>query len=94
MTLPVAILLGLAALAALLGAAACLRLARPLERLHAGGFVAVACTLPVVLAACLADGVTPRALKALAILLLVLFGNAVATHAAARAILLREGRRR
>ncbi len=94
MTIAVALLLALGVLAAIIGAVAFLRLATPFERLHAASFVAVAATTCFVAAAFLTDGVSGRSLKMVLILVVLIISGALANHAVARALQIREGERR
>jgi len=88
-----AVLLGIAVFAALLGALAFLRL-DPLERVHAVTFVNVLSGGAITIAACLGDGLTPRAAKVVAIWLLALLFGSLSAHVTGRAIHLRSGDRR
>lgn len=89
----VAAALALGVAAAWLGALALLRLRTPLERLHAVAFVNVAAGGGVTLAALLADGPTPRALKSVAVWLATLLIGACLAHVTGRALHLRGGDR-
>ncbi|MDP4024185.1 monovalent cation/H(+) antiporter subunit G [Methylobacterium sp. NEAU 140] len=86
------LVLGLAVAAAWLASLALLRLPRALDRLHAAAFLNVAVAAPVAVAAFVADGISVRSLKILLIALLLVAWGAVLSHAAGRAVLMREGR--
>lgn len=94
MSLAVGVALALGVAMAWLGALALLRLRTPLERLHAVAFVNVAAGGFVTLAALLADGATPRALKCMAVWLATLLIGACLSHVTGRALHLRGGDRR
>lgn len=83
-------LLALAALCAVIGALGFARLDAPLDRLHAAAFVSVATGLPIVIAAFLACGATPRAFKILGLWLVTLVAGAAVNQAVARAIFTRD----
>lgn len=88
----VAILLGLAVAATWLSALAILRMPRALDRLHAVSFLNIAAGLAVIATGFASDGVSVRSLKILLMIVLLVGFGAVITHAAGRAVLLREGR--
>ena len=94
MTILVGVLLSIGIVCALVAAVAFLRLATPLEKLHAGGFLAVASGAAIVLAGIATDGLTGRALKLVLIFVALLFTGAVSNHAVARALHIRGGDRR
>lgn len=94
MTVLVWILAALSIAAALLGAVAFHRLPSPLERLHAGSFVAVAAGAPLVVAGFLSEGFTGRTLKLAVIVAILIVSGALTNHAVARALLYRGGQRR
>ena len=78
--------------AAWLSGLALMRLPRALDRLHAIAFLNAAAGVLVAVAALAADGVSGRSLKILFMMLALLASGAVLSHAAGRALLLREGR--
>jgi len=90
----VALLLGVAVCGGWLAAIAFLRLETPIERLHAVTFVNVAVGGMVMLAACLSDGFSPRAIKCVGIWLVAMLGGALLSFRTARALHLRGGERR
>lgn len=92
--LAVEILLAAAVLSAWLGSFGLLRLQTALDRLHCASLVNAASGFAVTLAVLVQDGPTDRFLKMLAILLIVLLSGAATSHAAGRALLLRDGARR
>jgi multicomponent Na+:H+ antiporter subunit G len=73
-----------------LGCAGFLRLRDPLDRLHCVAFINVTASLTVTLAAFLADGVSSRSLKILAIAVLTLLAGAAGAHVTGRALLRRS----
>ena len=73
------------------GAFGALRLRSPLDRLHAVAFVNVAAGIALAAAAFLEDGVSTRSIKLACLVAVVLVMGAAASHAAGRAILLRDG---
>lgn len=83
--------LALSVLSAWLGCLGALRLSSALDRLHAVAFVNVAAGVPLAIAGLLADGLSPRSVKLAALVVLVLATGAAGTHAAGRALLLRDG---
>lgn len=94
MTVLLQVLVGLAVAAALFGAVAFHRLRSPIERLHAGSFVAVAAGVPLVVAGFVSEGLTGRTLKLTAIVIVLIVAGALGNHAIARALLYRGGQRR
>ncbi len=84
------VLLALLVFSAWLAAWGLLRLRAPLDRLHAASFANATAAILLPLFAFLSDGPSTRALKTLLIGALLLGGGAVASHAAGRAILLRD----
>ncbi|GJD35786.1 monovalent cation/H(+) antiporter subunit G [Methylobacterium aerolatum] len=92
MTALVALPLALAVAATWLAALALLRQPRALDRLHAVSFLNVAAGLFVTAAGFAADGVSVRSLKILFLMALLVGSGAVLSHAAGRALLMREGR--
>jgi hypothetical protein len=86
------VLLGLAVLAAWLGAAGFARLALPLDRLHCVSFVSITCGA-LILAAAALGGVAPEVIIKVALLLGgLLLGGAATAHSSARAIVRRRAR--
>ncbi len=81
--------LGVAVLAAWIGAAGFLRLRTAYDRLHCATYVSVGAGLPVLVAACTADGLSDRALKLLFLVACMLLSGAALAHAIGRALLLR-----
>ncbi|HEY0183041.1 MAG TPA: monovalent cation/H(+) antiporter subunit G [Rhodopila sp.] len=65
------------------------RFASPYDRLHCVTFVGVTAGLFIAAAACGADGLSDRALKAVLFLLATLVNGAAVSHATARAIMRR-----
>lgn len=92
MTALIAILLGVAVAATWLSALAILRMPRALDRLHAVSFLNIVAGLAITAAGFASDGVSVRSLKILLMTVLLVGFGAVITHAAGRALLLREGR--
>lgn len=86
------ILLALTVAATWLSALAVLRQRRALDRLHAVSFLNVTTGILVTAAGFAADGVSGRSLKILFMMTLLVGFGAVLSHAAGRAILMREGR--
>ena len=93
MNAAVAAALGLSVAATWLAALTFGRL-RPLSRVHAVAFVNVAGGGAMTLATWLAEGVTPRTAKVLAIWAVMLLTGALSAHVTGRAILHRGGDRR
>ena len=87
----VEILLAAAVLSAWIGCFGLLRLAAALDRLHCATFVNAASGCAVTLAVLVQDGLTDRLLKMLAIFLVLLLTGAATSHAAGRALVLRDG---
>lgn len=75
-----------------LSAFALLRMPRALDRFHAVSFVNIATGVCVTAVSFAADGVSDRSLKILLMTVLLVGFGAVLSHAAGRAVLLREGR--
>ncbi|MCJ2013044.1 monovalent cation/H(+) antiporter subunit G [Methylobacterium sp. J-076] len=75
-----------------LSALAILRMPRALDRFHATSFLNVATGVCVTAVSFAADGVSDRSLKVLLMMVLLVAFGAVLSHAAGRAVLLREGR--
>lgn len=75
-----------------LSALALLRMPRALDRFHAVSFLNIATGVTVTGAAFAADGLSGRSLKILLMMVLLTGFSAVLSHAAGRALLLREGR--
>lgn len=92
MTALVAGFLALAVAATWLATLALLRMPRALDRFHAVSFLNVATGVTVTAAAFAADGISGRSLKILLMMVLLMGFSAVLSHAAGRALLLREGR--
>lgn len=87
-------LIGIAVVAAWLGAAAFTRMRTPFERLHVVTFVNIVTVGAVMLAAFAAEGVTPRTLKCALIWLATVVVGALLSHTSGRALNLRGGERR
>ena len=83
--------LALAVLAAWLGAFGFLRLRSALDRLHCTTFVLASSGPLLALAAFLDEGLTPRSLKLTALVAILLTAGAATSHAAGRALFLRDG---
>ncbi len=83
--------LALAVLSAWLGGFGALRLRSPLDRVHAVAFVNAAGGMALALAAFLADGLSTRSVKLAGLVLAVLVAGAAISHAAGRALALRDG---
>ena len=83
--------LALAVLSAWLGGFGALRLRSPLDRLHAVSFVNAAGGVTLALAAFLADGVSTRSVKLACLVVAVLVAGSAISHAAGRALALRDG---
>lgn len=92
MTVPIAGFLVLAVASTWLASVALLRMPRALDRLHAVSFLNVVTGIAVTAAAFAADGFSGRSLKILLTMALLVGFGAVMSHAAGRALLLREGR--
>ncbi len=90
----VAIALSLGLATAWLGTIAFVRLRTPLERVHAVTFVNVATGGCVTLAALLADGISGRSLKCVAIWIATMLIGSLLSHTTGRALHLRDGERR
>lgn len=86
------VLLALAVLCAWLGAAGLIRLPSAMDRLHCVAFVVAASGAAITLAAFIADGVSDRALKILAITVIGLLAGAANAHVTGRALLQRSER--
>ncbi len=83
-------LLALAVACAWIGAIGFARLRSPLDRLHCAAFVNVGAGVPVVIAAFLQDGPSPRAFKLLLLVVAALLAGAAFNQAAARAVVSRD----
>ena len=94
MSWAVGILLSLGVATAWLGAIAFLRLRTPFERVHVVTFVNVATGGLVTLAALLADGISGRSLKCVAIWIATMLIGSLLSHITGRALHLRDGERR
>jgi multicomponent Na+:H+ antiporter subunit G len=92
MSLVIGVLIALGVAASWLSALALLRMPRALDRLHAVSFLNVVLAVLVTAIGFAADGVSTRSLKILFMMVLVVGFGAVLSHAAGRALLLREGR--
>ena len=84
------VLLGMAVIAAWIGALGFARLTSALDRLHCAAFITVGCGLPIVVAAFVADGPSTRAFKMLLLLVVALVAGAAVNQAVARAIFTRD----
>ncbi|HYZ39286.1 MAG TPA: monovalent cation/H(+) antiporter subunit G [Stellaceae bacterium] len=82
------VFLGLAVLAAWLGALAFIRLKAALDRLHCVSFVNVAGGAAIFAAALISDGATVRTLKIFILTAAVLLNGAALAHAIGRALAL------
>lgn len=80
-------------LAVWIGCIAALRLPAARDRMHAVTFVTVAGGTGLTLAAFVADGVSIRSAKVLALSVALIFTSAALSHATGRALLIREDRR-
>lgn len=78
-------------LSAWIGCFGVIRMRSALDRLHAVTFVNAAAGVPLALAGLLADGVSARSVKLAALVVFVLATGAAVSHAAGRALLLRDG---
>lgn len=87
--LAIDLLLGIAVLAAWVGAAGFLRLRDPLDRLHCVAFVNATAWVALAVAAFVADGLSDRALTILLVAVIGLVAGAAMSHATGRALLLR-----
>lgn len=94
MNLLVGALLTIAVMSALLATIAFARMATPLERLHAGGFLGAVSGSAIVGAGFATVGVTGQSIKMLLILIVLVLSGALANHAIGRALYLRGGERR
>ena len=74
-----------------LGAFGALRLRSPLDKLHAVAFVNAAAGIALAAAGLFEDGVSTRSVKLACLVAIVLVMGAAVSHAAGRAILLRDG---
>jgi multicomponent Na+:H+ antiporter subunit G len=92
MTIVVGALLALLVGTTWLSALALLRLPHALDRLHAISFLNVTTGILVTAAAFAADGISGRSLKILLMMIVLVGVSAVLSHAAGRALLMREGR--
>jgi multicomponent Na+:H+ antiporter subunit G len=92
MSLVIGVLIALGVAASWLSALALLRMPRALDRLHAASFLNVVLGALVTAIGFAADGVSTRSLKILFMMILLVGFGAVLSHAAGRALLLREGR--
>ena len=91
MTAVIGILLGLSVLCAWLANVGFLRFNSALDRLHSASFVNAAGGLTVTIAAIIHDGMSDRSLKIIAAFAILLLAGAALTHAAGRALVLRDG---
>ena len=83
-------LLGLALVAAWIGAIGFARLESSMDRLHCASFTTLGAGLPVVIAAFVADGPSQRAFKILLLFVIALVAGASVNQAIARAIFTRD----
>ncbi len=84
------VLLGLALVAAWIGAAGFARLRSSLDRLHCATFTTLGTGLPIVVAAFVADGASQRAFKILLLFAVALVAGASVNQAVARAAFTRD----
>jgi len=84
-----AVVLLVLVLAAWLGAAGFARLRAPLDRLHCVTFVNAGCGLPLIVAACVRDGLSDRTGKIVLAVTISLFSGAATAHAIGRALRVR-----
>lgn len=94
MTVLVDCLLAVAIFAAWLSVIAFIRMPTAFQKLHAVTFVNVVSGAPLVTAALLTDGITPRSLKCLFMLLYIVLTGALLAHVTGRALHSRGGERR
>jgi multicomponent Na+:H+ antiporter subunit G len=87
----IAILLGLAVLSAWIGCWGFVRMSTALDRLHCAAFVNAAAGLSLTAAVVVQDGARDRTLKMCFVLVILLLGGAALSHAAGRALVLRDG---
>ena len=92
-TLGLDLCLAASVVAAWLGCLGFLRLRSELDRLHCITFVNVTAAPMIVAAAFFAEGVTPRTVKLAALAVMLLLTGAAMSHAAGRALALRDGPR-
>lgn len=85
--------LALAVLCAWIGCFGALRLRTALDRLHAVAFTNAAAGVLVAAAAFLADGISTRSVKLACLVAFVLVTGSAISHAAGRALALRDGPR-
>ncbi|HEX4765240.1 MAG TPA: monovalent cation/H(+) antiporter subunit G [Lichenihabitans sp.] len=85
--------LALAVLATWLACLGFLRLRSELDRLHCVAFVNVTAVPMIAAAAFFEEGVTPRSVKLVALVIMTLLTGAAMSHAAGRALALRDGPR-
>ena len=83
--------LAAAVLSAWIGCFGAIRMRSALDRIHAVAFTNAACGLFVVAAGFLADGVSTRSVKLACLVVFVLVTGAAVSHAAGRALVLRDG---
>lgn len=93
MSLLVDLCLALAVLSAWIGCFGALRLRTALDRLHAVAFTNAAAGALVAVAAFAEDGVSTRSVKLAALVAFVLVTGSAISHAAGRALSLRDGPR-
>jgi len=89
-TVLIDILLALLVASSWLGAYGFARLPSALSRLHCASFVGAAGGAALTIAAFVSDGASTRALKTLLLLVLLLLTGAALSHAAGRALVLRD----
>jgi multicomponent Na+:H+ antiporter subunit G len=90
-SLPVDLCLAGAVLSAWIGCFGALRLGSALDRLHAVAFTNAAAGVLVAVAAFLADGISTRSVKLACLVAFVLVTGSAVSHAAGRALALRDG---
>ena len=91
MSVVVDLCLALAVLSAWIGCFGALRLPSALDRLHAVAFTNAAAGVLIAVAAVLADGVSTRSVKLVCLVAFLLVTGSAISHAAGRALALRDG---
>lgn len=91
MSIAIDLCLALAVLSAWIGCFGALRLRSSLDRLHAVAFTNSSAGVLVVVAAFLADGISTRSVKLAVLVAFMLVTGAAVSHAAGRALALRDG---
>jgi multicomponent Na+:H+ antiporter subunit G len=84
------VLLAVAVLSVWLGCVGFMRLPAPMDRLHCVAFVNVTVGLTLTVAAFVADGLSTRSIKVLAITVLSLLAGAASSHVVGRMLLQRS----